>query len=113
MKARKENKAYSITTEQEKQRYLKAGYDIYSDDGELVEYSPQKKVSYSRYDALRKENIALSRERLALRSENDTLRKENEALKEENGTLREKPEPACTVQAGKKEEKAPGRKAGN
>lgn len=101
MKARKENKVYSITTEQEKQRYLKAGYDVYSDDGKLMEYSPQKKVSYGRYDALRKENGALKEERLALRAgyetlrnENDTLREEIAALKEENSILRGKQEPA-------------------
>ena len=42
MKARKENKVYSITTEQEKQRYLKAGYDIYSDNGKLMVIEKKK-----------------------------------------------------------------------
>ena len=103
MKAKKENKVYSITTEQEKQRYLKQGYDIYDDEGELLEYSPQKKISYSQYDALLKENNALKEEMLALCGGNETLRKENSilreeitALKEENGALRMKLEPADT-----------------
>lgn len=55
MKAKKDNKTYRITTEQEKQRYLKEGYDIYNDEGNLVEYSPLKKVKYSEYDAVLKE----------------------------------------------------------
>ncbi len=95
MKAKKENKVYSITTEQEKQRYLKQGYDIYDDEGKLLEHSPQKKISYSQYDVLQKENETLKEEMLALcegnetlREENNTLRKEIMALKEENNTLR-------------------------
>lgn len=123
MKAKRENKVYSITTEQEKQRYLKEGYDIYTDDGELLEYSPLKKISYSQYEALRKENVSLKGERLALLAEYDALRKENNTLreevtvlKEENGILHGKLEPADTgagdtVQEGKAP-KSPGKKAG-
>ena len=89
MKARKENKVYSITTEQEKQRYLKEGYDIYSDEGKLQEYSPLKKISYSQYDALRRENDAMRQELLARRGENEAYRAENETLRRENSSLRE------------------------
>lgn len=59
MKAKKENKTYRITTEQEKQRYLKDGFDIYDDEGKLLEYSPLKKISYGEYDKLQQENKAL------------------------------------------------------
>lgn len=59
MKAKRENKVYTITTEQEKNRYLKEGYDIYDDDGKLLEYSPLKKIAYSEYAKLLEENAAL------------------------------------------------------
>lgn len=49
MKAKKENKVYTINSEQEKQRYLKDGYDIYDDAGNIAEYSPKKKISFSEY----------------------------------------------------------------
>lgn len=55
MKAKKENKVYKIATDQEKQRYLKEGYDIYDDDGKVLEYSPVKKIEYGKYAALEKE----------------------------------------------------------
>lgn len=55
MKAKKENKVYKITTDQEKQRYLKEGFDIYDDENTLIEYSPLKKIEYGKYDALKKE----------------------------------------------------------
>lgn len=55
MKAKKDNKIYRITTEQEKQRYLKEGFDIYDDNGKLLEYSPMKKIKYSEYEKVRKE----------------------------------------------------------
>lgn len=59
MKAKKENKVYRITTEQEKQRYLKEGFDIYDDEGNLIEYSPTKKIAYSKYAELLDENKVL------------------------------------------------------
>lgn len=59
MRAKKENKVYRIHTESEKQRYLKEGYDIYDDAGNLLEHSPLKKISYSAYAALQAELAAL------------------------------------------------------
>lgn len=79
MKARKENKVYQITSEAEKQRYLKAGYDIYDDEGKIVEHSPLKKVAYAELEKVQVENTAL-------KVELDTLRVENTALKEGNAT---------------------------
>ncbi len=55
MKAKKENKVYTITTDQEKQRYLKEGFDIFDDDGNILEHSPIKKIEYGKYAALKKE----------------------------------------------------------
>lgn len=45
LEARKENKVYSIT-EQQKDRYLKDGFDIY-EDGVIVEHTPKKRIKYS------------------------------------------------------------------
>ena len=59
MKAKKENKVYQITTESEKKRYLKEGYDIYDDKGNITEHSPLKKIEYSKYAELKKENAIL------------------------------------------------------
>ena len=68
MKAKKENKSYRISTEQEKQRYLKDGFDIYDDDGKLLEYSPLKKIAYGEYAKLQAENASLKAENEALRT---------------------------------------------
>lgn len=74
MKAVKENKVYRIEKEVDKQRYLKLGYDIYSDEGELVEHSPLKKIAYGKYAELEKKVADLEKE-------NDVLKAENENLK--------------------------------
>lgn len=66
MKAVKANKQYTIT-ENEKKSYLAQGFDIIDDDG-TIEHSPQATVSYSEYEKLLNEN-------LALKSENEQLKK--------------------------------------
>lgn len=76
MRAKKENKSYRITTEQEKQRYLKEGYDIYDEKGNLLEYSPTKKIAYSKYAELLEENKALR-----ARIESETASAENDVKK--------------------------------
>ena len=43
MKALKDNKEYTIAEEQ-KHAYLEEGYDIYGEDGKLLEYSPKKRI---------------------------------------------------------------------
>lgn len=68
MKAKRENKVYTINTEQEKQRYLKEGYDIYNDEGVLLEHSPLKKIAYSQYAKLEEENKALKAENAQLKA---------------------------------------------
>lgn len=77
MRAKKENKVYRIVTEEEKQRYLKEGFDIYDDDGELIEYSPLKKIGYGKYKELEKEN--------------ERLREENGRLEKEIAELQKRP----------------------
>lgn len=66
MRAVKANKQYTIT-ENEKKSYLAQGFDIIDDDG-TIEHSPQATVSYSEYEKLLNEN-------LALKSENEQLKK--------------------------------------
>ena len=73
----KAKKVYSINTEQEAQRYLKDGYDIYDDDGNVREYSPKKKIAFSEYMKAVKEIERLQ-----------DLAAENEALKAEIASLR-------------------------
>ncbi len=83
MKAKRENKVYSINTVQEKQRYLKEGYDIYDDDGKILEYSPKKKILYSEYVKVMKENERLQLLAAEKQAENEALRAEIAALKPE------------------------------
>lgn len=54
MKARKENKVYEVdkTT---KDRYVKSGYDIYDDEGKLIQSAKNKIVSYEEYEKVKKE----------------------------------------------------------
>lgn len=66
MKAKKENKVYTIQ-EREKKRFLEEGYDIYNDDGTLIEHSPKKLIKYSEYEKILKENAALKAELEALK----------------------------------------------
>lgn len=53
MKAVKENKEYTIE-ESQKGFYLAQGFDIYGDDGELLEVAHGKTVPYDEYAALQK-----------------------------------------------------------
>lgn len=48
MRAKKENKVYDIN-ETQKEAYLKEGYDIYDNDGKVIEYSPKKVISYNEH----------------------------------------------------------------
>ncbi|MDE5802134.1 MAG: hypothetical protein K2I22_04345 [Lachnospiraceae bacterium] len=51
MRATKGNKTYTIT-EQEKRRYVEAGYDIQSDSGETISYGRGRTVPMEQYVAL-------------------------------------------------------------
>lgn len=48
MRAKKENKVYDIN-EAQKQSYLDQGFDIYDNDGNVMEYSALKKISYNEH----------------------------------------------------------------
>ena len=54
MKARKENKVYTIDTTS-KEKFLKDGYDIYDDDGKLIANAKNKTVPYEEYEKVVKE----------------------------------------------------------
>lgn len=66
MKAVKENKVYTIDKEADKERYLKEGYDIYDDEGTILEYSPLKKITYGEYVKVADENKKLQLENAKL-----------------------------------------------
>lgn len=93
MKAKKENKVYTINTDQEAQRYLKDGYDIYDDDGNVRDYSPKKKIAFSEYMKAAKEIERLQ----ALVAEKDA---ENETLKAEIAALQQPARKAESKKAG-------------
>ena len=91
MRAEKGNKVYTIT-EEEKERYQNDGFDIFSDDGEIIISGIGKNIPYEEYAALKEEYAA--------------LKKENEALKEklaqtETSQTSEKPEESKTKPAKK------------
>lgn len=54
MKAKKDNKVYEVD-KITKDRYVKDGYDIYDDNGKLIESAKNKTVPYEEYEKIRKE----------------------------------------------------------
>ena len=69
MRAKKENKVYRITTESEKKRYLNEGFDIYDEEGKIIEHSPKKKIAYGEYAKVAEENAALKAEIKSLKDD--------------------------------------------
>lgn len=67
MKATKGNKTYSIS-EQEKKRYLDAGYDIQDDTGKTIAYGRGKTVPYDEYMKVKTECEAAKAELEALKA---------------------------------------------
>lgn len=51
MKAKKDNKVYKVDATT-KGTYLAAGYDIYDDNGKIIERSPSSTISRKEYDEL-------------------------------------------------------------
>lgn len=82
MKAVKGNKEYNID-ENQKKAYQDAGFDIFSDAGEVIGYGRGKTVSYDEYMKLK----------AALEADNEELRTELKAaqLKLEHLDAEEKP----------------------
>ena len=66
MKAIKDNKVYTVD-EASKGEYLARGFDIYGDDGKLIERSPTSTVSRKAYDELAAKVDALEAENAELR----------------------------------------------
>lgn len=66
MQAIKDNKVYRVD-KNSKDSYLSQGFDIIGDDG-TVEHSPRATVSYSEYEKLLSENLALKSENERLKS---------------------------------------------
>ncbi|MFT4107738.1 MAG: hypothetical protein QM657_18445 [Lacrimispora sp.] len=85
MKAKRENKVYTIT-ETEKKRYLDDGYDIYGDEGELLEHSPLKKITVAEHLAtvkfLKESAEGANKANEALEIKVSELEKDNKVLKE-------------------------------
>lgn len=81
MRAEKGNKVYIISEEQ-KEDYLNEGFDIISDEGEVLAYGRGKSVPYEKYADLKSENEALRKELENLKSAMKELEPETEAVKE-------------------------------
>lgn len=77
MKAVKNNKVYTID-ETAKSVYLAQGFDITDDNGNVIERSPSRIVSYEEYSKVISENKTLSDENKKLKAEIKKLKK-NEA----------------------------------
>ncbi|MGN0299225.1 MAG: hypothetical protein ACI4C1_08620 [Lachnospiraceae bacterium] len=67
MFAKKENKVYRVD-EVTKNSYLASGFDIYSEEGVLLERSPSATVKYSEYEEVLKENAKLKAENAKLKA---------------------------------------------
>lgn len=72
MKAKKENKVYTID-ENQKQSYLDKGYDIYDNDGNLLEDSPLKVITMSEHKKEIEEATDSSKEQIANLIESNDL----------------------------------------
>ncbi|MBQ5399346.1 MAG: hypothetical protein IIU14_07940 [Ruminococcus sp.] len=74
MRAVKDNREYTLTTDIEKRLYQKRGFDIFDDEGKLIAYGAGRTVPLE--------------EHLKLKEENEKLKEENEKLKKEIAKLR-------------------------
>ncbi len=63
MKAKKDNKVYEVD-KITKDRYVKDGYDIYDDEGKLIECAKNKTVPYEEYEKIKKELEELKKKAL-------------------------------------------------
>lgn len=61
MKARKGNKIYNIV-DAEKDFYLKQGFDILDDKGNITDHAPGKSVSFEEYQKLKEKAAKLEKE---------------------------------------------------
>ena len=85
MKAKKENKVYEVD-KITKDRYVKLGYDIYDDKGELIENAKNKTIAYEEYEKLQKEledAKKVPNNAKALKEKCEELKTEKENLQEQ------------------------------
>lgn len=68
MKAVKENKIYTVSTDEEAKSYHARGFDIINDDGTVKSYGAGKTVPYDKYAELESENKTLKSELEKLKS---------------------------------------------
>lgn len=73
MKASKENRVYTIT-DAEMASFQKEGYDIYSDNGDLIAYGFGKSVPYEKYAKLMNQVESLQDEIISLREEIESMK---------------------------------------
>ena len=88
MFAQKENRVYKVT-EENKKDYLKRGFDIYDEDGNLVEANPNKTISYAEHT---KEVEKLQKEIEKLQKEIEKLKTPKEGAEKGNTTKKDKSE---------------------
>lgn len=75
MKAVKNNKVYTID-EASRGTYLSQGFDITDDNGDIIERSPSRTVSYEEYSKVVSENKTLTDENKKLKAEIKKLKKD-------------------------------------
>ena len=85
MRAKKENKVYDIN-EIQKEAYLKEGYDIYDNDGKVIEYSPKKVITYNEHLKII-EDLKKANDSTELNAKIDELTKANSDLTKANAEL--------------------------
>ncbi|MGV2686107.1 hypothetical protein GNF82_17475 [Clostridium perfringens] len=74
MKANKDNKVYTIT-DAEKDCYVKQGFDILDDKGNIIEHGAGKTVTVEEHEALKVEKEKLEKENKKLKEEIKELKK--------------------------------------
>lgn len=97
MFARKENKEYRINDEM-KSAYLNDGYDIYNEEGKVIEYSPKKTITMNEH----LEEVAKLQEELEKANANNS----NKELEDKIAELEKALEVANQVPKNAKELKA-------
>lgn len=76
MKAIKDNKSYTVNTDEEAKTYVSRGYDIQDDNGKIKEYGLGKKISVDDYNTVKKENSKLKAENKKLKESTKSDTKE-------------------------------------
>lgn len=71
MLAIKENKVYSITTDEEAKAYRSQGFDIYDNNGKIKEYGSGKTVPLDSFKQLESENKKLKAEIAKLKKQDE------------------------------------------